>query len=391
MSSTAPFVVFGDEWGIHPTSTQHIIRRLAGMHPLLYVNTVGLRPPHWSWYDVKRTCGKLRHWLTAEGNGKVQNVPDMHLFSPFSLPLNNIGVIQRWNKKRLTAGLRQQLRVLGFDAPVLFVSSPTGAEVVGAIGERLLIYYVSDEYAALPGVFRDYIRSLESILLDEADLIFASSVELQRTKKGKKWPTILLPHGVDFDHFYRAARAPGPVPEELRNLPRPLVGLYGLLAPWVDMDLIEHVARAFPKASVVLVGPKWGDFQVPLREPNLYWLGPRPYMELPRFAAHFNVGLIPFKQNQLTASVNPLKLLEYLALGLPVVSTPLPDLPRFADAVYTAATPGEFVDQIKRALAEDSLEKRERRYALAVGESWDARAATVQKHVAEALRRRKVA
>src|SRR5260370_32544651 len=154
----------------------------------------------------------------------------------------------------------------------------------------------------MPGIDRKYMRALERILLTEADLIFATSTELQRRKSGKKTSAIFLPHGVDFEHFHLAANSL--IPEELENLPRPLIGMYGTLAPWVDSDLIVQVARAFPQASIVLIGPRT-DCPLPENVPNLYWLGARPYADLPRYAAHFDVGLIPFRRNKLTAHGNP--------------------------------------------------------------------------------------
>jgi glycosyltransferase involved in cell wall biosynthesis len=390
MNAKPPFVVFGDEWGLHPTSTQHLVRRLANLYPLLYVNTIGLRPPRWSLYDVRRAWGKARQWMFPNKNWSANVLPKAHLYSPVLVPFNTVGLIRRWNRRTLVRGLWRQLRLHAFEAPLLFVSSPIGAEVVGAVGERLLIYYVTDQYADLPGVYRDYIEDLEQTLLAEADLIFVTSVELQREKSGRKTPALLLPHAVDFEHFHSAAEPLGSVAEELRPLPRPLLGFFGLLAPWVDVNLLEQLARAFPEASVVLIGPRWSDCPVPKGAPNLHWLGPRSYEDLPRYAAHFDVGLIPFRQDRLTACVNPLKLLEYLALGLPVVSMPLPDLGRFADVVYQADTPEDFVGQVKLALTDCMPERRQQRFTLAAGQSWEARVTTLQHHIESTLRQRMI-
>src|SRR5207249_4443843 len=157
---------------------------------------------------------------------------------------------------------------------------------------------------------------------------------------------------------------PGPQPRELQHLPGPLLGFFGTLAPWIDTELLKQVARAFPHGSIVLIGPVWIDCEIP-NLPNVHWLGPRSYADLPRYAAHFDVGLIPFRINTLTAYVNPLKLLEYLALGLPVVSTPLPDLSCFADVVHQATNHDDFVDQVRLALDNRSPEQRQQCFARA--------------------------
>jgi len=199
-----------------------------------------------------------------------------------------------------------------------------------------------------------------------------------------------LPHGVDFEHFHGAADPPAVLPKELAHLPRPLLGFFGLLAPWVDTDLLRHVATSFPEASVVLIGPAWGRSAPPTQPANLHWLGPRSYADLPRLAAHFDAGLIPFRQDRLTAYVNPLKLLEYLALGLPIVSTPLPDLDMFGDLVFQASNPVEFVAQLRRALDDRSSARRQARFRRAAAESWEARAAVVDEWISESLRSRKL-
>jgi glycosyltransferase involved in cell wall biosynthesis len=382
-----PFVVFGDEWASHVTSTHHLARGLARSNPLLYVNAMGTRSPRLRIYDLRRALGKLKQWAAPNNHRSDKGLPNARLYSPVVVPFNSVGFVRRCNRFTLRRGVARLLQAHDLEAPILLVAHPLGAEVVGAIGERLLIYFVMDQYLAMPGIDRAYIQALEETLLQEADLIFATSTELQRLKSGRKAPAILLPHGVDFEHFHSAADPPGPVPEELIGLPRPLIGMYGTLAPWVDVDLLVRVAREFPQASVVLIGPRT-HFVLPGNLPNLHWLGPRPYVDLPRYAAHFDVGLIPFRRDELTACVNPLKLLEYLALGLPVVSTLLPDLARYGGHIYVAATPDDFVEKVKLALADHAPARRQQRFDLAARESWDSRVETLLKHIEKALDRR---
>jgi glycosyltransferase involved in cell wall biosynthesis len=381
-------VIFGDEWGLHPTSVQYLARGLAKSYPLLYVNTFWQRRPRLSLNDAQRAWHKVCRLASTKDRRSTPNIAGLHFHSPALIPFKPVRPVRNWNRRMLVKGIQQQLLLHGFEAPILFAALPLGAEVVGALGERLLIYYVMDEYAAMPGVYSEYIKDLETLMLAEADLIFVTSSKLQEEKNGRKTPAVLLPHGVDFEHFHSAATATARVPEELRHLPRPLLGFCGTLAPWVDPDILTQVSRAFPRGSVVLIGPQWIDFSMPKCLPNLHWLGPRPYSDLPSYAAHFDVGLIPFRQDRLTAYVNPLKLLEYLALGIPVVSTPLPDLARFEGLVLQAKTADDFIDQVKLALADRAPERRMNRFALAAGESWEARVNTLQRHIEIALRRR---
>jgi len=383
-------VIFGDEWGLHPTSVQHLARGLVSHHPLLYVNTFWQRRPRWNLNDARRAWHKLRMLAspTSNGHNSAYCLPGAHFYSPPVIPLKPSSAIRRCNRSLLQSGIRSQLRLHRLENPALFVTLPFAAEAVGALDERLLIYYITDQYSAMPDVCSEYINDLEQLLLSESDLIFVTSRELLREKNGRKSPARLLPHGVNFSHFHSAIEAPTRIPAELERLPRPLLGFYGTLAPWVDAELLRHLSRAFPQASIVLIGPVWIDFPIPRDLPNVHWLGPRSYQDLPAYAAHFDVGLIPFRQNTLTAYVNPLKLLEYLALGLPVVSTPLPDLMSFANVVSIASTPDDFVDQVRTALNDKAPERRLQRFAVAAGESWDARVSVLEQHVQAALQQK---
>lgn len=384
--ANCPFVIFGDEWGLHPTSVQHLSRGLAKDHPLLYVNTFWQRRPRLNWNDARRAWHKLRMLASSGPHFSGCSLPGAYFYSPPVIPLKPSPIVRRCNRYLLKNGVRQQLQRHALENPALFVTLPFAAEAVGGLDERLVIYYVTDQYSAMPDVCREYIEDLEQMLLAEADLIFVTSRELLKEKNGRKSPARLLPHGVDFNHFHSAVETPKGIPPELEHLSRPLLGFYGTLAPWVDAGLLRQLSRAFPQGSIVLIGPVWIDFPL-LDLPNVHWIGPRSYQDLPTYAAHFDVGLIPFRQNSLTAYVNPLKLLEYLALGLPVVSTPLPDLLPFADLVSVGATADEFIDQVKIALEDRAPERRLKRFAAAAGESWDARVSVVEQLVHAALQK----
>ena len=386
-NENCPFAIFGDEWGLHPTSVQHLARGLAKNHPLLYVNTFWQRRPRLNWNDARRAWHKLRMIASSRPQQRSSSLPDAHFYSPPVIPLNPSRSVRRCNRYLLQSGVRHQLQKHSLENPALFVTLPFAAEALGTLDERLVIYYITDQYSAMPDVCPEYIEDLEQALLSESDLIFVTSRELLKEKNGKKSPARLLPHGVDFDHFHSAVATRSPIPEELQPLPRPLLGFYGTLAPWVDAELFRQLSRAFPQASIVLIGPVWIDFSIPRDLPNVHWIGPRSYQDLPAYAAHFDVGLIPFRQNTLTAYVNPLKLLEYLALGIPVVSTPLPDLESFSGMVSMASTPADFVDQVRMALQDNSAERSAQRFAAAAAESWDARVNLVEQLVQRSLRK----
>jgi glycosyltransferase involved in cell wall biosynthesis len=179
---------------------------------------------------------------------------------------------------------------------------------------------------------------------------------------------------VDFEHFASAAGIPAQqIPEDVRDLPRPVLGYFGLISEYVDLELIAAVARRRPEWSFVFVGSARCDARALDGLDNVHLLGGKPYEELPRYCRAFDVGLIPFRMNQLTRAVNPIKLREYLAAGLPVVSTPLPEVLCYNPAVQTAETPDRFVYACAQALTMTGNGDAAARRAMVRDESWRAR------------------
>jgi hypothetical protein len=157
------------------------------------------------------------------------------------------------------------------------------------------------------------------------------------------------------------------------------------LADWVDLDMIGALARARPHWSFALVGKSNTDLRPVQGLPNQHLIGQRPYEALPGYCRGFDVGLIPFRMNELTLRVNPLKLREYLAAGLPVVSTPLPEVVRYQDVVHIATNKEAFLREIEAALKERSRERDRGRVELMRSEGWEARVAEMSRLIGERL------
>ncbi len=185
-------------------------------------------------------------------------------------------------------------------------------------------------------------------------------------------------------HFRRALDPETVVPEELARLPHPRIGFFGLIADWVDLDLMAYVAKAFPNCSVVFVGKSITDISALEQLPNVHFLGRKPYADLPAYCKGFDVAVMPFRINELTLNANPLKVREYLAAGLQVVSTQIPEV-EVLGLCRMASSPEAFVREIEAALAEDPGPSAERSEAIR-SESWESRAETIGRHLAEAER-----
>jgi glycosyltransferase involved in cell wall biosynthesis len=200
-----------------------------------------------------------------------------------------------------------------------------------------------------------------------------------------------LVHNVgDFAHFSRARDESTQVPEDFRGLPRPVIGFLGAVSGYkLDIEWLLALARRHREASLVLVGPvgvgdKTTDVGVLAAEPNVHLLGHRPYETLPSYVKGFDVAVIPYKQNDYTANVFPIKFFELLASGKPVVISPLPALADYYDRVEVARSAEEFVAACERALL-DPARGQGARLALAAENTWEHRVERMMAHVERAL------
>ena len=214
---------------------------------------------------------------------------------------------------------------------------------------------------------------MERDLLGKADLVFTSSEQLCRERQHYNPKTFFVPHGVDIAHFSRALDPDTPTPADIRGMKPPVVGFFGLIADWVDLSIIRHLALARSRWSFALVGKAITDLGPVYGLPNVYLLGQKPYEVLPGYCKAFDVGIIPFRINELTLKANPLKLREYLAAGLPVVSTDLPEIRKYHNLVRIASRPDAFLGEIEAALGERGEIQTRLRVEAMKGESWEAR------------------
>jgi glycosyltransferase involved in cell wall biosynthesis len=374
-------VVFSNDWDGDPLSKVHIMRILSRDNRVLWVNSIGNRAPRANAHDVRRIWKKLASF--TEGLREVE--PNLFVLAPLAIPFYGSEAVRAANRALLRAQVLRAMRRLHFTRPISWSFLPASAPVSGRLGEEFVIYHCVDEFSAFSDTNGRHIAELEEQLLRRADLVITSAERLRRSKARLNPHTVLVRHGVDFQHFSKACEVETPVPEELARLPRPLLGFFGLVADWVDLEALAAVARAHPEGSVVLIGKVAPDVDVSVleAEPNVHVLGRKPYAELPGCCRAFDVALMPFKVNELTLNANPLKVREYLAAGLPVVSTDIPEV-RQVGLCKVARDTEDFVRKVDECLAEGPGPSRERAERIR-GESWEARVEEIRSFVGEAM------
>jgi glycosyltransferase involved in cell wall biosynthesis len=265
----------------------------------------------------------------------------------------------------------------------VWVILPSAAPILRHLDAEKVIYYCVDDWSEFTFLHAGAMREMERQVIEQSDLVFTTAQALYESKSAIHPGTHLIPHGVDGQHFAQARSADLEVAPELRDLPRPVVGFWGALHDWIDLDLIRYVAEHRPAWSLALVGDAETDVGDLAKLPNVHLVGRRPYASLPAFAKGFDAAIMPFKINRLTESVNPIKLREYLAAGLPVVSTPLPEARAYGDLVRIASTPEAFVRELDRAIAEDGEAAVRRRIEAVSGDTWEARVERMSELVEE--------
>jgi glycosyltransferase involved in cell wall biosynthesis len=372
-------VCFSNDWDGDPLSKTHLMRILSRDARVLWVNSLGNRSARASAGDAARIARKLRAAL----RGLVEVEPNIHVLSPLYVPAYGNPVAVRANRVLVRLQILAAMRRLGLRRPVSWCFLPSAAPVAGTLGESLVLYHVVDDFSAFSDASAS-VPEMERRLLERSDLVVASSSKLFEEKRRVNPATVLVRHGVDWTHFARACR-PGPVPEDLAKLPKPVIGFFGLVADWIDLELVRRVADAHPEASVVLLG-RVVTSTAPLEGArNVFLLGRKPYEELPAYCRGFDVALTPFRKNALALAANPLKAREYVAAGLPNVCTDIPEL-RVIPGCTVAPDAEAFVAEVGRALAAGGPDPA--RSALVRGESWESKAVELRRHVEAALERR---
>lgn len=379
MSRVPGIIAFAKDWHEDPTSNHHVLRELARGRRVLWLNSVATRTPKLS---SGRDLGKIRRKLGEFARGPVNVEHDLWVFSPLVLPLPHSAVARALNARILRAtiaALRWRLGLAEFD---LWTFLPNVADYVGTLGERHAVYYCVDEWSLFSYLDERETRRAEDALLRKVDVCFAINHALAEHKRAACPRTHVSPHGVDHAQFARALDPALPLPAELAALPRPIIGFYGTIQDWVDLELIAAVARRRPDWSFVLLGQLLVDVTAVRGLANVHLLGRKPHAELPAYCKGFDVGLIPYRISERMTYVNPIKLREYLSAGVPVVSTAVPEVVRHAHLCAIASTPEEVEAAIARALDDTPAARRARSDAMA-GETWAARVAEVSRIIDE--------
>jgi len=357
------YIFFADDRSGIPTSTMHIADqiatgKIAGANRVFWVN-IYTRLPRLS--ELKRAF----HILTQRGAKPTVNQRNTESTILSATPLQFPWfVLPARTFNGYCAGRFFQKLVKQYDIqnPVLVTNFPCVVDAFRAIRKLVphapQIYNCYDDFVEYPGFNKRHWNTMEQDFFATIDGVIFTSRDLQENKKRpESLPSLYFPHGVDYEHFACEKTETLPI-EALGKIKKPIIGFFGTIDTWVDISAIAYLAKRFPQCSFVIIGRSVVPLTVWEGLENVHFLGQLPYAELPQYARYFDVGLIPFVMNDLTKAVNPLKLMEYFAIGIPVISTRLPDITDVAGPLYLADTHEEYGNHLDTILRSDMPELR---------------------------------
>ena len=336
----ADFIVLATADWDHPlwTNKQHTALTLAAAgHRVLYVESLGIRPPRVGRADRLRIVRRLRRLFQFPR----QRSQRLWVWSPPVVPGGHSGWVLRLNRNLLQGGLELVGRWLGFRNPILWTYNPLTTLYLDPESFSGSVYHCVDRIQDQPGMPAERIDANEKQLTRAVDVVFATSPELEASLRPWNPHTLLFGNVADHAHFSQArlgnGQEPLVCPALMQDLPTPRLLFMGAIDAYkLDLSLLLQLAQRHPEWTFVLIGPVGEcDPSTDVGElamcPNVHLIGPVAYGALPAWLAHADLALLPLQLNGYTRHMFPMKFFEYLSSGLPVVATAIPSLEVHAD------------------------------------------------------------
>lgn len=333
---------------------------------VLWVNTV-MRLPSLNAVDLKKIYTKFFAKNSTVSSTAVSKI-NLQVIKPFMIPIFS-QFFRKINAILLSRQLNTVLRQQNFHHSILVTTVPIVADIVDNILAEKIVYYCVDEFAEWEGHHREQMQTMEALLLAKSDVVITTSETLYQSKKDQAKKIHTLSHGVDVAHFQDTSR------KKSLGISHPILGYYGLFDERNDLELLQYILRQKPSWHIVIIGNIACDISMLTAYPNLTVWGSLSYRELPSYVHDFDVCILPYRRTMLTEFINPLKFKEYLATGLPVVTTALPSLQEYRDVIGWAETYARFVEYMEYFLEHEEPSAREKRLLttrhLLEGQSWE--------------------
>lgn len=365
-----PLLIFSDDWGRHPSSCQYLIRELLPTRKVIWVNTIGTRPPRLNLATVKRAWGKLRQWSNKNREASELH-PNLTVLNPRMWP----GFSNAWQRKLNCKLLLRQLMpvIQRLSTPSIVVSTiPIVADIIKELPRQSFAYYCVDDFSVWPGLDGTTLGAMETKMLPLANTIISASEHLQQRLLALGYPSKLLTHGVDLD-FWTYTKTDQTV-MKLFSFEKPWVVFWGVVDRRMDVEYVQHLSCSLQTGSIILAGPTDEPDSKLQALKNVYSVGSLKLSQLPILANEAAVLMMPYADLPVTRAMQPLKLKEYLATGKPVVASNLPANLEWQDCLDIARSPDEFVEKVKWRIQKGISEQQKKARVRLSHESWKSKA-----------------
>ncbi len=402
-SPSTRLIMFSDDWGRHPSSSQHLVKQLLSRYPTLWVNTIGTRAPSLSFDDFRKVFKKIGQWTGISKRQSIDPLPlNLTVISPRMWPGFRTRRQRNFNAKQMANAVHAALgpRMTG-QIRIAITTLPITADLLRRTAERGLdvdrwVYYCVDDFSIWPGSDGRVMDEMERELTPQCDVLIAVSETLRTRLSGiTSKPISLLTHGIDLNHWRGAAtdwdnedsQSSGSLQTEPAGAKTPRDRLLGskhaLHGPiflfWglIDARLDAVWCLALANSGIgtlVLVGPQQAPPVGLFGHERIVWAGPMSYKELPSVAAAADVLVMPYADMPVTRAMQPLKFKEYLATGKPVVGRKLPATQEWADASDVVESAEEFLTFCRLRATEGVPAKQLDARKRLVSETWEEKA-----------------
>jgi glycosyltransferase involved in cell wall biosynthesis len=370
-------IYFGDYWDGLLRNRQQLMSIFARRNKVLFVE----KEPH-----LRSTLGGFRRgvlgWSDLCSSPVRQISENLYVFRyPLWAPVSGCFPLRQLTRTVRWRSLKDALRKLQMSQPIVWFYHPTWLSMAEKFSSApLRLYHVVDEYTSFQGKTPTRIRQVEEQereLLALVDAVIVVSRELYEAKRPFNPNMYVVPNGVNYQAYSDALAEPQ-LPEDLQVIRSPRLGYSGLIGDKLHLGMLKDLAQENPEWSLVFLGhvnvskqaTTWQALQA---MPNVHYLGSMEWSRVPHYVKGFDVGLMPYVQDRHSETISPLKLYDYLAAGLSVVSTDIPAAREFSPCLHLADNPRDFAQAVRVALADTAPERRQARRKIALQHTWEAR------------------
>ncbi len=393
IAEVAPFSIlwFGQRWSKYQRRDRQIISRLAQYPDIEHIMLVEPPLPVTSLaaWCLGQEEDAVETWSRIRRHGFAWNPQPGVAVMPPLVPLAGYqGTRARWLHAARRRSAARMLNRIRPSRLVLWVGGPyCTSNLVGHFGEAAVCYSLCEDFAEKDPEHHAMIEAEDAALRDAADLVVVVREALAEQSESTRDKTVVIPNGVDVDELQR--RQTVAIDRSLyADATRPVIGFVGDINESIDVELVHQIAFMRPDWSVIMIGPVDADMRPQIERlslPNIHFTGSLPFDEVPAHVSHFDVALLPYKRNARNMCCSSMKMYVYLALGKPIVGTPVADAEQFPEAITAAVTPEEYVIAIEAGLHHDTPALRDARVQAARGESWDRRVRVIHESLCSVI------